>query len=119
MIGCLAGVIVLFGLFYASFSVISRSMVGLADRACRRIESRLPIELDQGERQRLRDNLKRVRGELQRTGESNPLLGGFLGCVAPALDDDLLTVREVTTLNECIEAQLAGDAGDPPGRVEE
>jgi hypothetical protein len=106
VIGCGAGLVAVVFFLIASISMVKRGMYNLVDRGCDRIERRLPLELRPQQRARIKRNLERLKFELERAEDPDPLVGSFLGQVARALEDDHLSVREVRELSDFLETSL-------------
>lgn len=105
-IGCIAGLVLAAAALLASFLLLQRGMLLLAERAMDRIESSLPIEIDEARRDRTLSNIGKLQAAIRHGSDSELLVSRFLAAAAPALEDDELTLAELEAINTEIEALL-------------
>jgi hypothetical protein len=112
--GCVAVLLVLVVLLMVGVNMTKRTMWMSFARAQQRVLEELPRNLPSGERLRTERNLQRLRARSEASGDPLPVIGGFLGKVTEALDDDRLTADEVAELNRFVEEILDAGGGEAP-----
>jgi hypothetical protein len=108
-IGCLAVLALMVVALIAGVFSFDTGFLVLVKRAQQQIWSNLPANLDQEQRTRTLDNLKRI-GQKLKDEEDSYLIGEFLGQAGTALEDRSLTIEEVEQLNLYMESVINGPA---------
>jgi hypothetical protein len=112
--GCVALLLVLVVLLMFGAHLTRRTAWMSFARAQQRVLEVLPRDLPSGERLRTERNLQRLRARAETAADPIPLIGGFLGQVSAALDDDRLSADEVAELNRFVEEILDAGGGEVP-----
>jgi hypothetical protein len=112
--GCVALLLVLVVLLMVGVNLTKRTVWMSYARAQQRVLEVLPRDLPSGERLRTERNLQRLRARAETAADPIPLIGGFLGQVSAALDDDRLSAEEVGELNRFVEEILDAGGGEAP-----
>jgi hypothetical protein len=110
--GCVAVLLVLVVLLMVGVNLTRRTAWISFARAQQRVLEELPRDLPSGERLRTERNLQRLRARSEASADPLPVIGGFLGKVTEALEDDRLTADEVAGLNRFVEEILDAGGGE-------